>query len=173
MQDAIGRLASRGIMEGSGEFFNPDGIISRAEFVAAAVMAFDMLDTGSNAIFADINQNAWYANAVASAYEAGLVSGFDDGTFRGGQAIPKDQLTVISAGMLMYQMGYYIPDDVEAILARYLDRHMLAFWSEDPIALATATGTTIHRADGLFAPESTLTRGDAAVVLYRLFNRVW
>jgi hypothetical protein len=31
----------------------------------------------------------------------------------------------------------------------------------------------IYRADSLFAPQSIMTRGDAAIVLFRVFSKVW
>jgi hypothetical protein len=70
-------------------------------------------------------------------------------------------------------MGYLIPSDIEAELARYADRAEIEPWSEDKIALATQSNILIYRIDGLFAPKSTMTRGDAAIVLYRVFNKVW
>jgi len=174
MQDAITRLASRGIMRGDEQGnFNPDDPISRAEFVAALVMAFDLLDIAATADFADITLADWYFAAVASAVNEGLAHGFPDNTFRGAADILKNQLTVMSSNTLVQQMGYIVPGNIEGILARYLDRTQLAYWSEEGIALATAYNVTIFRADGLFAPNSVMTRGDAAVVIYRIFGRVW
>jgi hypothetical protein len=87
--------------------------------------------------------------------------------------MPKDQMTVIAANTLVEQMGYIVPTDIEPILARYLDRDEIERWAEGGVALATASNVLIFRVDSLFAPNSVMTRGDAAIVLYRLFNRVW
>jgi hypothetical protein len=174
MQDAILRLASKGIMRGTEDgYFNPDDLITRAEFVAAIVMAFDMLDLSAQTSFTDISPNDWYYQAIATAERERLIEGFPDNTFRGDLDIPKDQLVVIAANTLMERMGYVVPSDTESVLLRYLDRPLLAEWSEDGIALATASNVVIHRADSLFAPQSVKTRGDAAVVLDRVFSRVW
>ncbi|MDR2182963.1 MAG: S-layer homology domain-containing protein, partial [Clostridiales bacterium] len=123
MQDAITRLAARGIMRGAvdGNFY-PDNPITRSEFVAAIIMAFDMVDINAQSAFTDIDPADWYYLAVATAYNERLVAGFEDHTFRGGLDIPKDQLTVIAANTLAQRMGYVFPGDVEAILAIYLDR---------------------------------------------------
>jgi len=102
-----------------------------------------------------------------------LLSGFTDNTFGGNLDILKDQLVVVAANTLMEQMGYFVPADIEIPLARYFDRHLLAEWSEDGIALATDANVVIYRTDSLFAPLSNMTRGDAAIILDRVFSRVW
>jgi len=174
MQDAIRQLTSRGIMRGATEnYFHPEDPISRTEMVATIVMAFDMLDFDAQVPFTDIDPTAWYYLAVATAYQERIIEGFDDNTFRGDMYIPKDQLVVMTANTMVERMGYHVPSDIEYFLARFLDRQLLARWSEDGIALATASNVLIHRTDSLFAPHSSMTRGDAAIVLYRVFNRVW
>jgi len=174
MQDAIIRLASRGIMRGTQEgYFYPDDLITRAEFVAAIVMAFDALDLGANTTFTDLNPTDWYFQAIATAEHMRIIEGFPDNTFRGELYIPKDQLVVGATNTLVEQMGYFIPQDIEAALMRYLDRNQLAGWSEGGIALATDANIVIFRTDSLFAPQSVMTRGDAAIVLDRVFARVW
>ena len=174
MQNAIIRLASRGILRGAEEnYFQPDDSITRTDFVSAIVMAFDLLDLEAQSNFVDVSPGSWYFHAIATAGNEGLVRGFPDGTFRGSLDIPKDQLVVIAASTLMEQMGYFVPNDIEYVLAQFVDRGMLADWSEEGIALATDANVVLHRTDARFAPQSTMTRGDAAIVLYRVFGRVW
>jgi len=123
--------------------------------------------------FTDVSRNDWYYSAVATAERERLLDGFEDNTFRGNTQIPKDLMVVVTANMLIDQMGYLVPTDIEAELARYLDRNEIERWSEDGVSLATQSNVLIYRIDGLFAPKSIMTRGDAAIVLYRVFNKVW
>ena len=174
MKEAITQLASRNIMTGNAEgAFNPDDLITRAEFISAAIRVFDMLDYDAVTGFIDVTRSDWYYHAVATAEQENLMSGYEDNTFRGDNRIPKDLMVVITANMLIEQMGYIVPADIEAELQRYLDREEIERWSEDGIALATQANILIYRIDGLFAPQSTMIRGDAAIVLYRVFNKVW
>ena len=174
MQDAILRLASRGILQGTVDgYFNPDDPISRADFVSAIIMAFDLLDLNAYPTFTDIDSTSWYHRAIATAEQEGIISGFPDGTFRGHLNIPKDQLTVVSANTLVEHMGYIVPENIEDFLQMFVDREELASWAEGGIALATQASVTIHRADSRFAPQSSMTRGDAAIVLDRVFGRIW
>jgi hypothetical protein len=136
-------------------------------------MAFDMLDFNVQTNFVDLNPSDWFFHAIATAENEGLIGGFYDSTFRGEIDMPKDQLVVVAANTLMERMGYHVPANIENILMVYLDRLLLAEWSEDGIALATASNVVMFRTDSLFAPQSIKTRGDAAIVLYRVFSRVW
>ena len=174
MKEAITQLASRGIMTGTTDgYFLPDSTITRAQLVTAIVRAFDLLDPEAVSGFADLDRSDWFYTAVATAERENIISGYEDNTFRGDVDIPKDQLIAISANTLIERMGYIVPGDIEGQLSRYLDREALAQWSEGRIALATQSNILIYRLDNMFAPRSIMTRGDAAIVLYRVFNKVW
>jgi len=174
MQHAIRQLATRNIMQGTVEgYFYPDDPISRTDVVTTIIYAFDMLDINAQTTFLDVSPHAWYYLAVATAQQMALIEGFRDDTFRGDLDIPKAQLVVMSANTLVEQMGYHVPDNIEIYLERFSDRNVLRTWSLDGIALATASNVLIHRVDGMFAPDSVMTRGDAAIILYRVFSRVW
>jgi hypothetical protein len=141
MQDAIVRLASRGIMPGLADgYFVPADPIAREDFIFAIATIFDME----------------YANFDLSG------------------RLSKEEMTVMAVDALTEHMGYrMLPDTEGALDILYLDRRHLTPRYELHIALATAANILTPRADNLFAPESVMTRGDAAVVLYRVFNRVW
>jgi len=39
--------------------------------------------------------------------------------------------------------------------------------------LATRENLVVKRTDGKFMPKGTMTREDAAIILYRMFSRIW
>ena len=174
MKEAINALASRNIMTGNVEgAFNPDDLITRAEFISAAIRVFDMLDHEAVSSFIDVSRSDWYYTAVATAESENIMGGFADNTFRGNANILKDLLVVTTSNMLVEQMGYLVPFDIEGELAKFSDRDRIEQWSEDGVALAAQSNILIYRTDGQFAPKSTMTRGDAAIILYRVFNKIW
>ena len=59
------------------------------------------------------------------------------------------------------------------MIARYIDRPEIAEWYEDGVALATQANIVVQHTDSRFAPKTIMTRGDAAIVLDRFFDRVW
>ena len=68
-------------------------------------------------------------------------------------------------------MGY---NDVSvSVLDEFSDSSAIPQWSQSDIALATSANMVIRRTDGSFAPDMEMTRGDAAVVIEKLFDKVW
>ena len=120
-----------------------------------------------------MDRSHWSHPAAASARQEGIVRGFDDNTFRGDEDIPKVQMVTVSANTFVQKMGYTTPRDIETLLSRYLDRDEIAQWAEGSVALATRADVLIYRTDSMFAPQSAMTRGDAAIMLHKVFMKVW
>lgn len=174
MREAILALASKGLMDGASETrFAPDDEITRAEFVSSVLQMLKLLDIGAENMFADVDASDWYYTVAASAGESELVFGTGDGSFAGGEIIPKDQMVVLSARALVKEMNYQYPSEPAPLLESYADSDLLAGWTRADIALATREDMVHRRADGLFGPAESMTRGDAAIILYRLYLKIW
>lgn len=172
MQKAIRYLASKGIVNGTtATEFSPNGSISRAEIAALLVRALGKSDNSATNSFTDVKPSDWYYAAAGSSQKAGLINGFPDGTFQGTVTIPKDQILAVAARVLKTEMGYKAPSDPSGFLSRYSDT--VAKWAQPEIALATRENLVVRRVDGTFKGESNMTRGDAAIIIYRLFQRIW
>ena len=79
--NAVAALAGMGIVKGSGEgIFNPEGEITRAEFIAMA-MRFVDIDVSGTKTFSDVSDDHWAAKNISDAAELGWISGNSDGTF--------------------------------------------------------------------------------------------
>lgn len=77
----IAYAKSRGVVNGYPDGnFRPDDEITRAE--AAKVLAYGAgLKLNGLSQFPDVPDGKWYSGSVAALYDAGVVSGFPDGTF--------------------------------------------------------------------------------------------
>ena len=64
-------------------------------------------------------------------------------------------------------------NSVEEYLRRYNDRASFADWVLWDLAFATRENLIVQRTDRNLLPESDMTRGDAAIVLKRLFDKIW
>lgn len=175
MQNAIRYLASKGIADGpdgqKGSNFNPDGSINRAEIASMLVKALGKLDSTATANFSDVTRSSWYYAAAASSQKQGYIKGFDDQTFRGGTAISKVQIISVSARVLVKEMRYKTPSTPSAYLTKYSDT--VDMWAQPDVALATRENLVLYRKDGTFSGRRNMTRGDAAIIIYRLFQRLW
>ena len=172
MQNAIRYLASKGIINGTdATHFSPDGSITRAEIAALMVRALGKLDNSAKPTFKDVTTSNWYYATAASSQKAGLINGYEDNTFRGGTQINKEQIVAVSARVLTNEMGYKAPSNPSSYLSKYSDS--VVGWAQGDVALATRENLVVYRTDGTFSGSKGMTRGDAAIIIYRLFQRIW
>ncbi|PKL36289.1 hypothetical protein CVV38_00050 [Candidatus Peregrinibacteria bacterium HGW-Peregrinibacteria-1] len=80
--------------------FRPNDAVNRAEALVIMLRASEMaLNFGEEASFADVSENAWYADFVSFAVEWGIVAGYGDGNFG-----PSDNLTRAQAAKVIVLM---------------------------------------------------------------------
>ena len=174
MSGAIEYLGARGIMTGNTDgLFGPEKKITRAEFVYAVLKAFNLMDDQAQSNFPDVRKTDWFYAAAGTAQQLKFIEGYPDGTFMGNVDIPKTQMIAIVSRTMTQYMGYYPPEDIEARLGQFKDRELIQQWPREGIALAAKTGALIYRKDGNFDPDVAMTRGDAAIVLYKMFMKIW
>ena len=173
MQNAIKTLAAKGIINGTSEStFSPDDSISRVEIAALIVRTLSKLDPNENGGFADVTPSNWYFGAAGSCKKYGIINGFEDNTFRGDDKIAKEQIVAVAARVLKNEMNYKVPENIVEYLT-YADAANLPEWAKEDIAVANMANLVMDRSDNLFAEEDQMIRGDAAIILYRLFHKIW
>ena len=96
-RSSIEALAARGIAAGRGDnLFMPGESVTRAEFLAMLLNAFDLTDENADCTFKDVNDGKWYYNAIATAQKLGIVQGKTDGTFGVNDAITRQDMAVMT-----------------------------------------------------------------------------
>ncbi|WP_282937480.1 bacterial Ig-like domain-containing protein [Paenibacillus sp. RC67] len=160
-------LASKGVVNGTSETtFAPNTSITRAEFSALLVRAAG-LTTESTTKFSDI-KSEWYAGYVGAASKAGLVDGFEDGTFQPNATITREQMATMIARAIKL-MGKNSDANANK-LAAFADSKDISNWAKDAVAGAVNAGIINGVTDQTFAPGSKATRAEAAVMLKRLLQ---
>lgn len=166
-------LASKTIIQGtSDKEFSPNAPVTRAEFTAMLVGALGLTgpQANPNRSFTDVNSGAWYASAVATAVENGLIEGFADGEFRPNEQITRQQMSVLLVRGLKLAGAETPAGNPSAILAGFEDRSQIGAWAEEAAAIAVESGLMKGRGNGSFAPEASSTRAEAATVLARMLR---
>lgn len=152
---AIQHLQQQGIVEGySDGTFKPLNSINRAEFLkivlesrqAVSETSESQAYEGSNC-FTDV-QNQWFAKYVCSAKQAGIVSGYPDGTFK-----PEQQVNFVEASKIL-ALAYEQP--VELNSPDWYEPYARALESSQAIP------TTVSTLD------SPLKRGEMSEMIWRL-----
>lgn len=173
----IEQLALRQVVSGvTADTFQPNARVTRAQFAAMLANALDIDAPGagspaSGTSFKDVAPSAWYAAAVAAGVDAGLFSGFADGTFRPNETITREQMAAMLANAMAYAgLPAAVTGSPEAVLARFADREAISDWAASSIATAVQSGLLFGNPDGRFAPADPATRAEAAAILTRLLH---
>ncbi len=172
-QSDIELMASLGIVRGiSEDYFAPEMPVNRAQFAAFLIRSLDIEEvTPVTPHFEDVQPDAWYYGAVEGAYAAGLIKGYEDGTFRPEHEISREEMTALIARALKNAGQQVVVDDVDAILARFVDANEISSWAKEEAAQAVASGIIIGR-NGSFAPKDNATRAEAVVVVKRMLVKL-
>ncbi|WP_058302785.1 cadherin-like beta sandwich domain-containing protein [Gorillibacterium timonense] len=172
-KNAVNDMGSRMIVEGvGGGLFEPDRDITRAEFAAILVKGLGLRPQAyDTAPFTDVSADAWYSGAVQTAYSYGLITGYEDGSFRPTVKISRQEaMTIIAKAMKITGLTEKL-SGTDAVLSAYQDRSAIASWAYSSIAACVESGVVSGRGAGKLAPASSITRAEVAVIVQRLLQK--
>ncbi len=165
-EDYINYLAINGIVNGMGEGkFEPSYTMTRAMFVTI-IGRLSSVNTASYTTtqFSDVDKGAWYGPYVAWAFQSGIVTGFEDGTFLPNASISREQMAVI---IMRYAAFCGVTLAVKNPQASFGDDSLFSSWAKDAVYSAQKTGLINGRPDNTFDPKGTATRAEVCTVIYR------
>lgn len=163
MQNAINALSKSGIIYGTSDTeFSPDKPITRAEIIGLLLRMTAKSEESGNGGFVDVTADKWYYHIAGASKKYEIVSGFEDNTFRGDEVTSKVQLVSLVARVLRNEKDIDIKEDVHDILD-------IPDWAEKDVAIAQQE-ELIYSQEELTNPNDPITRGEAAIILYRLYN---
>lgn len=153
------------IMTLSANRFNPEGNMTRVEFVNALlkVLSNDNLNVSISNKFSDVTKaNPNYDNILRS-QQLGLVYGYPDGTFQPNRTVLRSEAqSVIS----------HITKDMvadKAILNQFKDASAIPAWATNVYAKTINYGIYVNYPDSReLRPNDNLSRAEAAVLLAKL-----
>ncbi len=142
----------------------PEGNITRAE---VATIFFRLLTDESRDEFwsqtnpySDVSEDDWYNNAVSTLTNAGIIDGYEDGTFKPNGNITRAEFATIAVRFFeaTYEGENLFPD---------IDGH----WAQDYINEAANAGIVDGYPDGTFGPQKRITRAEAMTMVNRTIDR--
>jgi len=164
-------LAHKLVLDGaSPDKFEPDRTVTRAEFAAMLVRALGLAGKHGGDAYSDVRPEAdWYGGAVGAASDAGLIEGYEDGTFRPNLPVTREQAVVMLSRVIRYAGGQLPAADANA-LDRFSDLASTAGWAKDAAGRLLAAGIIEGADGGRFAPKQPATRAQSAVLLARMLR---
>ncbi|MBR6289960.1 MAG: CotH kinase family protein [Clostridia bacterium] len=167
---AILTMYEKGIMTGKkADVFDPNGNVTRAEFVTILFrLSEEEFEGGENA-FTDVKAGAWYGKNVLWAAECGLVKGYPDDTFRPNDSIKRSEMVTLLARYIEYKGIRVIPDS--SAVKSFPDVKAGSFYAKS-LETVRVSGLIKGDAAGNFRPNATATRAEAAVLFSRFLDMV-
>lgn len=167
-------LIDLGIMAGYTDgTYKPERTVTRAEFAKFVVASFELQSeqevptmrtaTAQELTFKDVPVDKWYAPWIADAVNAGVVSGYTDGTFKPDALITREQMAAMVARALkakgVLSEGFDIPEltfkDTDKIHPSYIE----------DVKFVTFHGVINGDGLGYFNPKESSTRWMVALVM--------
>ncbi len=142
----------------------PQGNITRAE---VATIFFRMLTEESRAHYwsqendyTDVNEDQWFNAAISTLSEAGINSGYPDGSFRPDNYITRAEFAALIVRFfdIDYEGESLFPD---------IDGH----WAHNYIDQAKSVDLVAGYPDGTFDPDHYITRAEAVTLVNRTLDR--
>ena len=144
--------------------FGPDRLVTREE---VAEMFYKLLKddykaalTSEEVKFSDIDKNSWSYPAIAALYNAGILSGYPDGTFKSENNITRAEFATIA----------YKFDDLPVTSGNaFTDCE--GHWAEAKINAAANKGWIHGYGNGTFGPENNITRSEVVTLINNVLGR--
>lgn len=161
-QKNITSLVNRSIVSGYGDYtFRPNRSITRSEAIALIAKAFSLKDTTS-VNFEDLSSKHWAYSYIRQGVEAGIIAGYEDGTFRPDQAITRAEMTVMIAKALNLKGTQGSTPFIDINPNN---------WATPFIHEMKAKGYIAGYANGTFQPNGKATRAEYVTVLTVALDR--
>ncbi len=163
---AVSFASGRGLFLGTSDSeFSPDLPMTRAMLVTVLYRLENEPETAGEALFSDVKEDGWYAEAVAWAAENGIVKGISSDSFGTNDNVTREQIAT-----MLYRYAGYIGMDVsaEGDLTGYPDGAEISSWARD--AMSWAVGAGLFKGDdtGALRPGDDASRAEVAELIMRM-----
>ena len=164
--DAVQWAVDQGLMNGvSDTLFAPNGTATRAMVVTmlwrlAGEPVVDYLMP-----YADVSQDAWYAEAIRWAASAGAVNGVSETAFSPNAPVTREQLAAI-----LYRYAQARGQGFTGswmFLLDYPDADQVSDWADEAMHWMVMHGVITGMGDGTLAPKAEATRAQIAAMFMR------
>lgn len=169
-EEAINYLYLHGVIYGKEEgVFSPKDTVKREEFIQMIIRAFNLKNVvADNPYFNDVEQDAWYYDAISIAKSSGIVNGLSDDTFGIGVNIKRQDIAVMVMNALTVCNMELSADNMPELT----DFATVSEYASD--AVTKLAGAKIINGDDnkQFNPQNYATRAEASIIIYNVMQMI-
>lgn len=166
-REYIESLYKEGIISGMDEStFAPEAIVTRAQLTKLIAQAAGLeVKDSQTRVFNDVASGEWYTAFINAAYSAGVINGYEDGSFKPDVPVTRQEMSKI---LCIAADIMNLPHN--EISVSFADHALIDDWAKDYVASASSMGLFSGDERNFFNPHNNATRAEAAAVIYRLIN---
>ena len=142
----------------------PNSYITRAEvatiFFRLMTDEFRDANWATESIYSDVMVGSWYNNAICTATQASILTGYTDGTMQPNKNITRAEFAAIAARFLSEE---YEGEDMFTDISGH--------WAAEYINRAARAGWIKGNGDGKFRPNDLITRAEAVTLINAMLDR--
>ncbi len=164
---AVNALTELGAVAGGDDgLFHPEKPVSRAQLLKmmAVLSGKDLTAREERNSFSDVAQDAWYAPYVRWAVREKLLTGREGDSLEPDGSVTRQEMAVLLYRFNKNVMGKRFPDGETPGFA---DDSSISGWAALEVSAVGRAGLMTSYQDGTFRPLRSVTRGEAAQILYR------
>ncbi|NOU65544.1 hypothetical protein GC096_16035 [Paenibacillus sp. LMG 31461] len=163
---SIKQAVSAGIVMGYlDNTFKPGRTVTRAEFAVMLMNALKPQGDGAALTFTDKEKiGSWAQKSIAQAVYAGIISGYEDGSFRPNAEITRAEMAAMIAKALGLTGG-------TTETPGFADDKDIPDWAKGAVATIKNLGIIEGKGATQFAPGDKMTRAEAVTVLLKMLEQ--
>lgn len=162
--EAVTHLTRAGITDGVTDTeFKPEKELSRAETAAMLLRMTGKKDETGEVNYTDVTADKWYYDAAGASARYGMMDGFEDNTFRGEETVTDIQLVALAGRSMRSEGTGGDGEEIQGVLENIPD------WAKSDVEYAMKYGIVTEEELKAMSGKS-MTRGEAALILYRLYS---
>ncbi|GGG71693.1 hypothetical protein GCM10010918_29140 [Paenibacillus radicis (ex Gao et al. 2016)] len=163
---SIKQAVSAGIVKGYPDnTFKPGRTVTRAEFAVMLMNALKPQGDGAALTFTDKEKiGSWAQKSIAQAVYAGIISGYEDGSFHPNAEITRAEMAAMIAKALGLTGG-------TTETPGFADDKDIPDWAKGAVATIKNLGIIEGKGANQFAPGDKMTRAEAVTVLLKMLEQ--
>ena len=153
--------SQRGVMSGTDGKFRPDAGVTRAELATVLTRVLPLEDAAENT-FTDVEEDAWYTEAVLRCVAAGILDG------GGTELAPKAYLSREEGFLMIARAIGLEPAEELSLLGGYNDAKLLSDGAKPYFEALLEQNLISGGSEVQLYPRQGMTRGEVAAALQKL-----
>lgn len=162
----VADVSEKGLMTGTSETtFAPGKNLERGQLASVLYRMQGNPETSYGYRFPDVPDGVFYSVPVTWAYDFGVISGYNDGTFGPSDKITREQLATM---LYRYAQKTGYDTSVSGDTGNFSDGGRVSGFAKDAMNWAVGYGIISGEADGRLNPQGNVSRAVCATMISRL-----